>query len=181
MTESASERAMDSTAGQTKHKQNQEDLYRQRVLQILSPIVGEANVRSQVNLALDFSQTETTVEDYDTAGKGPEDPLGDPERGPQQCQGGRWGSGHACPTRRRPRRPPAPTPRPTTPSATDERNTIASRSTRNYRAAPSGAPHQKRHRRYPAAERCGGDQRTCAPTPQPKNDKGEEQYATDEG
>lgn len=71
MTESASEQAMGLSAGQTKHKQNQEDLYRQRVLQILSPIVGDANVRSQVNLALDFSQTETTVEDYDTGGKGP--------------------------------------------------------------------------------------------------------------
>jgi flagellar M-ring protein FliF len=48
-----------------------EDLYRQRVMQILSPIVGDKNVRSQVNMALDFTQTEVTTEDFDTRGKGP--------------------------------------------------------------------------------------------------------------
>jgi flagellar M-ring protein FliF len=48
-----------------------EDVYRQRVMQILSPIVGDSNVRSQVNMSLDFTQTETTTEDFDTREKGP--------------------------------------------------------------------------------------------------------------
>jgi flagellar M-ring protein FliF len=40
-------------------------------MQILSPMVGEANVRSQVNLSLDFTQTESTTEDFDNRDKGP--------------------------------------------------------------------------------------------------------------
>jgi len=48
-----------------------EDVYRQRVMQILSPIVGDNNVRSQVNMALDFTQTEVTTEDFDSREKGP--------------------------------------------------------------------------------------------------------------
>ena len=46
-------------------------MYRQRIMQILSPIVGEANVLSQVNMSLDFTQTEITTEDYDSREKGP--------------------------------------------------------------------------------------------------------------
>ena len=40
-------------------------------MQILSPIVGDNNVRSQVNMSLDFTQTEVTTEDFDTRDKGP--------------------------------------------------------------------------------------------------------------
>jgi flagellar M-ring protein FliF len=65
MTDAESEASMGMNAGQTKHKQAMEELYRRRVIEILAPIVGDANVRSQVNLSLDFSQTETTVEDFD--------------------------------------------------------------------------------------------------------------------
>ena len=71
ITESATDAALGLTAAQTQHKQKMEDLYRQRVDQILIPIAGAANVRSQVNMSLDFSQTETTTEDYDTRDKGP--------------------------------------------------------------------------------------------------------------
>jgi flagellar M-ring protein FliF len=46
-------------------------VYRQRVSQILAPIVGDANVRSQVNMSLDFTQTETTTEDFDNRKEGP--------------------------------------------------------------------------------------------------------------
>ena len=71
ITDASADPAIGMNAGQTKHKQSIEELYRQRVIQILAPIVGDDNVRSQVNLTLDFSQTETTQEDFDTRDKGP--------------------------------------------------------------------------------------------------------------
>jgi flagellar M-ring protein FliF len=71
MTESASELKLGLTAAQDQHKQQMEEVYRNRILQILSPIVGEANVRSQVNLSLDFTQIESTTEDFDNKDKGP--------------------------------------------------------------------------------------------------------------
>ena len=70
-TETSTEAALGMTSAQAQHKQKLEELYRQRVTQILSPIVGDANVRSQVNMALDFTQTEFTSEDYDRRDKGP--------------------------------------------------------------------------------------------------------------
>jgi flagellar M-ring protein FliF len=172
MTESASELAMGLTAGQTKHKQNQEDLYRQRVLQILSPIVGDANVRSQVNLALDFSQTETTVEDYDSAGKGPKtrsEILSEDRNSSKEASGVPGTLSNTA--------PPDPTTtgntQATAPPGSDERNTIAARSTRNYEIDRS-----VRHTKSATGE----IQRLSvavvinerAPTPQPKNDKGED-------
>ena len=71
MTESATELKLGLTAAQDQHKQQMEEVYRNRILQILSPVVGETNVRSQVNLNLDFTQIESTTEDFDTRDKGP--------------------------------------------------------------------------------------------------------------
>ncbi len=71
MTESAQDLKLGMTAAQSSHKQQLEDLYRNRILQILSPMVGEPNVRSQVNLSLDFTQVEQTTEDFDNRDKGP--------------------------------------------------------------------------------------------------------------
>ena len=71
LTDSASELKLGLTAAQEQHKQQLEEVYRDRILQILSPMVGEANVRSQVNLSLDFTQIESTTEDFDTRDKGP--------------------------------------------------------------------------------------------------------------
>lgn len=71
MTQNPTEKELGLTSLQAEHKQRLEDLYRNRVLQILSPVVGEPNVRSQVNLVLDYTQIESTTEDYDNAGKGP--------------------------------------------------------------------------------------------------------------
>jgi flagellar M-ring protein FliF len=71
ITDSSSAAILGLTSAESQHKQKMEDLYRQRVMQILSPIVGDNNVRSQVNMALDFTQTEVTTEDFDTRGKGP--------------------------------------------------------------------------------------------------------------
>ena len=71
LTESASELKLGMTAAQEQHKQQLEEVYRNRILQILAPVVGEANVRSQVNLQLDFTQIESTTEDFDNRDKGP--------------------------------------------------------------------------------------------------------------
>lgn len=71
ITDSSNAAALGLTSAQSQHKQKMEDVYRQRVMQILSPIVGDNNVRSQVNMALDFTQTEVTTEDFDTREKGP--------------------------------------------------------------------------------------------------------------
>ena len=71
LTESASELKLGLTAAQEQHKQQLEEVYRNRIMQILSPMVGEVNVRSQVNLSLDFTQIESTTEDFDNRDKGP--------------------------------------------------------------------------------------------------------------
>ena len=71
MTESATEQKLGLTSAQEQHKQHLEEVYRTRIMQILSPMVGEANVRSQVNLSLDFTQIESTTEDFDNRDKGP--------------------------------------------------------------------------------------------------------------
>jgi flagellar M-ring protein FliF len=71
MTQNPTEKELGLTSLQAEHKQGLEDLYRNRIMQILSPVVGEPNVRSQVNLVLDYTQVESTTEDYDNAGKGP--------------------------------------------------------------------------------------------------------------
>lgn len=71
MTESATEQKLGLTSAQEQHKQQMEEVYRNRIMQILSPMVGEANVRSQVNLMLDFTQSESTTEDFDNRDKGP--------------------------------------------------------------------------------------------------------------
>jgi flagellar M-ring protein FliF len=71
MTESATEQKLGLTSAQEQHKQQMEEVLRNRIMQILSPMVGEANVRSQVNLSLDFTQSESTTEDFDNRDKGP--------------------------------------------------------------------------------------------------------------
>ena len=71
MTESATEQKLGLTSAQEQHKQQLEEVYRNRIMQILAPMVGEANVRSQVNLTLDFTQIESTTEDFDNRDKGP--------------------------------------------------------------------------------------------------------------
>jgi flagellar M-ring protein FliF len=71
LTETAAELKLGLTAAQTQHKQQMEEVYRNRIIQILSPMVGETNVRSQVNLALDFTQVESTTEDFDNQQRGP--------------------------------------------------------------------------------------------------------------
>jgi flagellar M-ring protein FliF len=177
MTDTDSDVSMGMNAGQTKHKQAMEELYRQRVMQILSPIVGETNVRSQVNLTLDFSQTETTLEDFDTQGKGPKtrsEVTSEDRNSAKEASGVPGTLSNTAPA--------APTTSLNTAAAppqaagADERTTIAARTTRNYEIDRS-----VRHIKSAS----GTVQRLSVavvinerpPVPQPKNDKGEEQAA----
>ena len=71
LTASSQEDALGLTSAQTEHKQKLEQTYRQRIDEILSPIAGVDNVRSQINLVLNFTDSESTQEVYDNANKGP--------------------------------------------------------------------------------------------------------------
>jgi flagellar M-ring protein FliF len=51
-------------AEQLQRAQQVEQLYSQRILDILEPIVGKGNVKAQVTAELDFSQTESTTESH---------------------------------------------------------------------------------------------------------------------
>jgi len=134
-TDSMGEAAIGLTTGQTAHKQKIEDMYRQRIMQILSPIVGEANVLSQVNMTLDFTQTEITTEDYDTREKGPKtrsEVVSEDKKTGKESEGGVPGTLSNTP----PAAPSASTDTKATPapgSATcPEKTTTTSRATRNY-------------------------------------------------
>ena len=71
MNEMRVEQPLGLTSAQLQQKQQMEDLYRTRLIQLLAPIVGEANVSAQVSMTLDFNQQETTTEDFDQRDKGP--------------------------------------------------------------------------------------------------------------
>ncbi|MCX7266882.1 MAG: flagellar basal-body MS-ring/collar protein FliF [Burkholderiales bacterium] len=131
-TETAGEASMGMTSAQSMHKKKMEDVYRQRVLQILNPIVGDANVRSQVNMSLDFTQTEVTTEDFDTREKGPKtrsEALTEDRKTAAEA-GGVPGSMSNTP-------PPAPSASTNTssgapPAPGQEKTTTTARSTRNF-------------------------------------------------
>ena len=131
ITDSSNDAALGLTAAQTQHKQKMEEMYRLRINQILMPIAGESNVTSQVNLSLDFSQTEVTTEDYDTREKGPKtrSEVLSEDRSTIKDSSGVPGALSNTP-------PVAPSATPVTdasaPKAGDERNNITARSTRNY-------------------------------------------------
>ena len=71
MNDMLGEQPLGLTGAQLQQKQQMEDLYRTRLVQLLAPIVGEANVSAQVSLQLDFTQEEITTEDFDQREKGP--------------------------------------------------------------------------------------------------------------
>ena len=70
LSDSARDSALGMTAAQLQHKQQIEDTYRNRIYQLLGPIYGEDNVRGQVDVVLDFTETESTFETYDPSSKG---------------------------------------------------------------------------------------------------------------
>ena len=53
------------TSAQLAHKQRFESTYRNRIYELLGPIYGENNVRTQVDVDLDFTEVESTFETYD--------------------------------------------------------------------------------------------------------------------
>ena len=71
LTKTAGDAAMGLTSVQLQIKQQTEDNYRSRIVQLLEPILGEGNVRAQVDLTMNFSQVEVTSEDFDPGRQGP--------------------------------------------------------------------------------------------------------------
>jgi flagellar M-ring protein FliF len=130
ITDSSTDATLGLTAAQTQHKQKMEEVYRQRVNQILMPIAGESNVRSQVNLSLDFSQTEVTTEDFDTRDKGPKtrSEVLSEDRNTVKDAAGVPGALANTP----PQAPSATPDTTSTPKATEDRSLATARSTRNY-------------------------------------------------
>ena len=61
---------MGLTIAQMQHKQRTEESYRQRVTELLAPVVGESAIKAEVNLTLDYTTVETTTEDFDNKDKG---------------------------------------------------------------------------------------------------------------
>ena len=53
------------------HKQQMEEIYRNRIDSFLSPVVGIGNVRSEVDMQIDFTEIESTFQDYDGNNAGP--------------------------------------------------------------------------------------------------------------
>ena len=70
MNEMLVEQPLGLTSAQLQQKQQMEDLYRTRLVQLLAPIVGESNVSAQVSMTLDFNQNEITSEDFDQRKEG---------------------------------------------------------------------------------------------------------------
>jgi flagellar M-ring protein FliF len=58
------EAGLGADAQQLQHVQQIEQLYTNRILDILEPVVGRKNIRAQVTAELDFSQSESTTEAY---------------------------------------------------------------------------------------------------------------------
>ncbi len=71
MNEMLTEQPLGLTSAQLQQKQQMEDLYRTRLIQLLAPMVGETNVSAQVSMSMDFNQQEITTEDFDQRDKGP--------------------------------------------------------------------------------------------------------------
>jgi flagellar M-ring protein FliF len=131
LTKSPVDTALGLTGAQMQIKQQSEENYRNRIVQLLEPIVGEGNVRAQVDLSMNFSQVETTSEDFDATRQGPKtrsEQLSE-ERIAKSDATGVPGALSNTP-------PPQPEAK-TDISATDEKTregsgTLSSKSTRNY-------------------------------------------------
>ncbi len=63
--------SMQMNAEQVAHKERLEESYRSRIEAFLSPVVGVGNVRSEVDVQIDFTEIESTFEEYDGNDKGP--------------------------------------------------------------------------------------------------------------
>ncbi|MDG1475487.1 MAG: flagellar basal-body MS-ring/collar protein FliF [Porticoccaceae bacterium] len=63
--------SMQMNAEQSSHKERMEDTYRGRIEAFLTPVVGSGNVRSEVDVLIDFTEIESTFEEYDGNDNGP--------------------------------------------------------------------------------------------------------------
>jgi len=173
ITDSSNDAALGLTAAQTQHKQKMEEMYRLRINQILMPIAGESNVTSQVNLSLDFSQTEVTTEDYDTRDKGPKtrsEVLSEDRSTIKDSSGVPGALSNTPPVA--PSATPVTAATPATPAkASDERNNTTARSTRNYELDRS-VRHVKSATGTVERLSVAVVIKERAPTVQPKDDKG---------
>lgn len=53
------------------HERKMESELSQRILDLIMPVLGEGNVKSIVNVDMDFTETESTFEEFDRNGSGP--------------------------------------------------------------------------------------------------------------
>ncbi len=63
--------SMQLNSSQMEHKNSIEETYRSRIDALLSSVVGEENVRSEVDVTMDFTETEATFEEFDNNRNGP--------------------------------------------------------------------------------------------------------------
>ena len=71
LTDANSFDSMQLNSVQMEHKQRLEETYRNRIDAMLTPVLGEGNVRAEVDLQIDFTQIESTFEEYDGNNNGP--------------------------------------------------------------------------------------------------------------
>ena len=70
LTDSESDAAMEMTAAQMEHKSIVETRYQSRILQLLTAIVGLGNVRGEIDVTMNFTEVESTFEEFDRGGAG---------------------------------------------------------------------------------------------------------------
>ena len=71
LTDTNSFASMQLNSEQMSHKQRMEETYRNRIDAFLTPVVGIGNVRSEVDVKIDFTEIESTFEEYDGNDNGP--------------------------------------------------------------------------------------------------------------
>ena len=63
--------SMQLNSAQMEHKQRLEETYRNRIDALLMPVVGMGNVRAEVDIQIDYTEEESTFEEYDGNNNGP--------------------------------------------------------------------------------------------------------------
>lgn len=71
LTDANSFASMQLNSSQMEHKQSIEETYRNRIEALLASVVGSSNVRSEVDVTMDFTETEATYEEFDNNLNGP--------------------------------------------------------------------------------------------------------------
>ena len=71
LTDASNFASMQLNAAQMEHKQRLEETYRNRIDALLTSVVGQGNVRSEVDIQIDFTEEESTFEEYDGNNNGP--------------------------------------------------------------------------------------------------------------